>query len=135
METYKLAQLFRIGREKYPYFLARVDNGMCALISIQDGNRFTAPQNVRDADKVTYEELASLCGSSDNDWEFLCQMPEIPVTPDWETIALKYLKEGKFVVAIRECRNITGMSLRDAKSCVENLLEAHGLTRDGSLKP
>ena len=64
--------------------------------------------------------------------------PEKATAIDWRDKALEILRGRngasvtKKIEAIKVCRNVTGMGLKEAKDAVEDLMAAEGLKYDGN---
>ena len=53
--TYKIGQRFKVGDQLA--ILAQTSRSLCALIMLEDGNRYAEPINVRNSKRITQEEL------------------------------------------------------------------------------
>lgn len=56
-KIYKIGDMFVIPEHSTIYILAKVQCGLCNLISITTGNRYTENFTVNDISKITEEEL------------------------------------------------------------------------------
>jgi hypothetical protein len=66
--TYSIGDIFKYvgdsGFLKGYYILAQVGCGEVCLICLEDGNRITEPEEVREVDRISKKVFKELCGNS-----------------------------------------------------------------------